>query len=209
MRRALRSLGGQTTVLLSPNDIDGEIDPAEAAKGMARKSAFALRLDAEVDTEDVDIVLRARRTVDVGGLGDTVSGHVPRRAGAPQAHAGPPPSTVDPRSKRPRRVWRFARMTERFPGKHVAIVIDNDDPKKLSRVRVKVPEIFGDEETGWCLPCTPYAGDKVGWRRFRPRAASSTWSGRPGTPRGRRSGPAASGPTAPVSRAPARTLSSS
>ena len=72
--QALRSLGGQTTVLLSPNDIDGEIDPAEAAKGMARKSAFALRLDAEVDTEDVDIVLRARRTVDVGGLGDTVSG---------------------------------------------------------------------------------------------------------------------------------------
>lgn len=49
-------------------------------------------------------------------------------------------------------------MTDRFPGKHLAIVTDVDDPKKLSRVRVRVPELLGDEETGWCLPCSPYAG---------------------------------------------------
>jgi uncharacterized protein involved in type VI secretion and phage assembly len=49
-------------------------------------------------------------------------------------------------------------MTDRFPGKHLALVVDNKDPKKLSRVRVRVPEIFADEETGWCLPCSPYAG---------------------------------------------------
>jgi uncharacterized protein involved in type VI secretion and phage assembly len=41
-------------------------------------------------------------------------------------------------------------------------VIDNDDPKKLGRVRVQVPEVFGDETTGWCLPCSPYAGNGVG-----------------------------------------------
>ena len=53
-------------------------------------------------------------------------------------------------------------MTDRFPGKHLALVVDNKDPKSLSRVRVRVPELFGDEETGWCLPCSPYAGSKVG-----------------------------------------------
>jgi Type VI secretion system/phage-baseplate injector OB domain len=53
-------------------------------------------------------------------------------------------------------------VTERFHGKYLGIVVDNDDPKGLSRVRVKVPEVFGDEPTGWCLPCSPYAGSGIG-----------------------------------------------
>jgi uncharacterized protein involved in type VI secretion and phage assembly len=53
-------------------------------------------------------------------------------------------------------------MTERLAGKHMALIVDVDDPKHLSRVRVKVPEVFGDEETGWCLPSSPYAGKGVG-----------------------------------------------
>jgi uncharacterized protein involved in type VI secretion and phage assembly len=53
-------------------------------------------------------------------------------------------------------------VTDRFHGKYLGIVIDNDDPKKLGRVRVQVPEVFGDETTGWCLPCSPYAGNGVG-----------------------------------------------
>ena len=53
-------------------------------------------------------------------------------------------------------------MTDRLHGKYLGIVIDNDDPKKLGRVRVQVPEVFGDETTGWCLPCSPYAGNGVG-----------------------------------------------
>jgi uncharacterized protein involved in type VI secretion and phage assembly len=53
-------------------------------------------------------------------------------------------------------------VTERFYGKYVAIVVDNDDPKGLARVRVKVPEVFGEETTGWCLPCSPLAGPGTG-----------------------------------------------
>jgi len=53
-------------------------------------------------------------------------------------------------------------MTERFHGKFLGIVVDNDDPKGLSRVRVQVPEIFGEEPTGWCLPCSPIAGSGTG-----------------------------------------------
>jgi hypothetical protein len=53
-------------------------------------------------------------------------------------------------------------VSDRFHGKYLGIVVDSDDPKGLSRLRVKVPEVFGDEPTGWCLPCSPYAGSGVG-----------------------------------------------
>jgi hypothetical protein len=53
-------------------------------------------------------------------------------------------------------------VTERFYGKYLAIVVDNDDPKGLARVRAKVPEVFGEETTGWCLPCSPYTGSGTG-----------------------------------------------
>jgi hypothetical protein len=72
--QASRSLGGQTTVLLSPADVAGEIDPTEAAKGLARRTAFALRLEAELDPVRVEPLVRARRTISVGGAGDALSG---------------------------------------------------------------------------------------------------------------------------------------
>ena len=53
-------------------------------------------------------------------------------------------------------------MSGRFVGKFPAIVVDNADPKTLGRLRVQVPEVFGEETTGWCLPCSPYAGEGVG-----------------------------------------------
>jgi uncharacterized protein involved in type VI secretion and phage assembly len=53
-------------------------------------------------------------------------------------------------------------VTDRFTGKYLAVVTDNDDPKALSRLRVQVPEVFGEETTGWCLPSSPYAGPGVG-----------------------------------------------
>jgi uncharacterized protein involved in type VI secretion and phage assembly len=53
-------------------------------------------------------------------------------------------------------------MTERFYGKYLGIVVDNEDPKGLARVRAKVPEVFGEEPTGWCMPCSPYAGSGTG-----------------------------------------------
>lgn len=27
---------------------------------------------------------------------------------------------------------------------------------------MRVPEVFGEETTGWCIPCSPYAGSGVG-----------------------------------------------
>jgi uncharacterized protein involved in type VI secretion and phage assembly len=53
-------------------------------------------------------------------------------------------------------------VTERFTGKFQAVVVDNDDPRGLARLKVQVPEVFGDETTGWALPCSPYPGQNAG-----------------------------------------------
>ena len=49
-----------------------------------------------------------------------------------------------------------------FYGKYRGIVTDNDDPNGVGRVRAKVQDVLGDQETGWALPALPYAGNNVG-----------------------------------------------
>lgn len=49
-----------------------------------------------------------------------------------------------------------------FYGKYRAVVSDNKDPWKIGRVRAKVEAVYGDRESGWALPCVPYAGKGVG-----------------------------------------------
>lgn len=52
--------------------------------------------------------------------------------------------------------------TDRFYGKYRGTVTDNQDPNDMGRVKARVPEVLLDEDTGWALPCAPYAGDGVG-----------------------------------------------
>lgn len=52
---------------------------------------------------------------------------------------------------------------DRFVGKYLGVVVDNQDPKTLSRLKVQVPEVFGEETAGWFLPCSPYAGASAGF----------------------------------------------
>lgn len=54
------------------------------------------------------------------------------------------------------------RPDERFLGKYRGIVTDNADPRGLGRLRAQVPEVLAEVESGWALPCVPYAGDGVG-----------------------------------------------
>ena len=68
------SLGGQTTLLLSPTDVDGEVEPLDVAQALARRSAFAVRLTAEIETDVAGILLRARRPILVKGIGSSLSG---------------------------------------------------------------------------------------------------------------------------------------
>lgn len=60
--------------LLGPGDVDGEIDPFEAARGWARQQSFGVRLTTTTNPIRRGPVVRARRTVDVHGLGSRLSG---------------------------------------------------------------------------------------------------------------------------------------
>jgi hypothetical protein len=68
------SLADKAVVLLTPSDVAGEVDPSSTAEGLARRSAFGMRLSVEVDADRVDLMLRARKPVLVRGLGNALSG---------------------------------------------------------------------------------------------------------------------------------------
>jgi uncharacterized protein involved in type VI secretion and phage assembly len=54
---------------------------------------------------------------------------------------------------------RASRQTQtKYYGKYRGFVVDNQDPEKKGRLRVRVPSILGETETGWALPCLPFGG---------------------------------------------------
>src|SRR5262249_39459617 len=59
-----------------------------------------------------------------------------------------------------------------FFGKFRGKVTDNRDPLMLGRLRLKVPDIFGENESGWALPALPYTGNGVGLFLIPPTDAS-------------------------------------
>jgi uncharacterized protein involved in type VI secretion and phage assembly len=59
-----------------------------------------------------------------------------------------------------------------FYGKFRGVVSDNRDPLMLGRIKARVPDVFGTEDSGWALPATPYAGNGVGLFLIPPNDAS-------------------------------------
>lgn len=51
---------------------------------------------------------------------------------------------------------------QQFYGKYRGVVSDNQDPKGLGRIRAKVQDVLGENDSGWALPALPYAGRGVG-----------------------------------------------
>nr|WP_321465812.1 phage baseplate assembly protein V [uncultured Desulfobulbus sp.] len=43
-------------------------------------------------------------------------------------------------------------------GKYRGFVVDNEDPERRARVRLRVPALLGEAETDWALPCLPCGG---------------------------------------------------
>ncbi len=64
------------------------------------------------------------------------------------------------------------RLRGRFYGKYRGIASEVDPA--TCRIKAKVPAVLGDTETGWCMPCVPYAGPGVGIA-FLPEVNSGVW----------------------------------
>ncbi len=64
--------------------------------------------------------------------------------------------------------------SDRFYGKYRGKVSDTEDPLKLGRLKAIVPEVLGEEATGWAVPCVPYAGDNMGFYSI-PEADTGVW----------------------------------
>jgi uncharacterized protein involved in type VI secretion and phage assembly len=49
-------------------------------------------------------------------------------------------------------------IQQRYYGKYRGFVVDNQDPETRGRLKVKVPSVLGDQDSGWALPCAPFGG---------------------------------------------------
>jgi len=47
---------------------------------------------------------------------------------------------------------------QRYYGKYRGFVTDNRDPETRGRLKLRIPSVLGDQETGWALPCLPFGG---------------------------------------------------
>lgn len=65
------------------------------------------------------------------------------------------------------------RLRGRYYGKYRGSVTDVEQGGR-GRIKAKVPAVLGDQATGWCDPCVPYAGDQVGFA-FLPEVGSGVW----------------------------------
>lgn len=54
-------------------------------------------------------------------------------------------------------------MSTRFWGKYRGVVSSNEDPLMMGRVRAHVPDVYGEKESGWAMPCAPFGGKGHGF----------------------------------------------
>ena len=64
------------------------------------------------------------------------------------------------------------RVRNRFYGKYRGTVTSVDTA--TLRLKAKIPSVLGAVESGWCMPCVPYAGQSVGMA-FLPETGAGVW----------------------------------
>ena len=64
--------------------------------------------------------------------------------------------------------------SQHFYGKYRGTVTDNKDPLMIGRVRAKVPDVMGDLESGWAMPCAPFGGSGMGFFAL-PKVGAGVW----------------------------------
>jgi uncharacterized protein involved in type VI secretion and phage assembly len=65
-------------------------------------------------------------------------------------------------------------MSQPFHGKFRGVVTDIQDPLNQGRIRARVPDVLGNEESGWAMPCVPFAGQSMGFFAL-PKVGGGVW----------------------------------
>jgi hypothetical protein len=62
-------------------------------------------------------------------------------------------------------------MNNRFFGLYRGVVTNNKDPRGQMRIKVRVPDVLGESETSWALPCLDIGAGAV----LLPENGSGVW----------------------------------
>lgn len=65
-------------------------------------------------------------------------------------------------------------MNGGFYGKYRGIVADINDPLQIGRIRATVPDVMGEEESGWAMPSVPFGGNGMGFFAL-PKRDAGVW----------------------------------
>jgi uncharacterized protein involved in type VI secretion and phage assembly len=65
-------------------------------------------------------------------------------------------------------------MNNKFYGKFRGKVTDINDPLMIGRIQAKVPDVMGDEDSGWAMPCAPFGGSGMGFFAL-PTVGAGVW----------------------------------
>jgi uncharacterized protein involved in type VI secretion and phage assembly len=65
-------------------------------------------------------------------------------------------------------------MNGSFYGKYRGVVTDVKDPLMTGRLKARVPDVMGEKETGWAMPCAPFGGGGMGFFAL-PKVGAGVW----------------------------------
>jgi uncharacterized protein involved in type VI secretion and phage assembly len=65
-------------------------------------------------------------------------------------------------------------MSTQFFGKYRGTVTDIQDPLMTGRIKANVPDVMGDQESGWAMPCAPFGGSGMGFFAL-PKVGAGVW----------------------------------
>jgi uncharacterized protein involved in type VI secretion and phage assembly len=65
-------------------------------------------------------------------------------------------------------------MSNQFFGKFRGTVSDIQDPLMIGRIRATVPDVLGDLDSGWAMPCAPFGGSGLGFFAL-PTVGAGVW----------------------------------
>jgi uncharacterized protein involved in type VI secretion and phage assembly len=62
----------------------------------------------------------------------------------------------------------------KFFGKYRGTVTNIEDPLMTGRIQANVPDVLGDQPSGWAMPCAPFGGSQTGFFAL-PTVGAGVW----------------------------------